>query len=36
MLELMQLPDFSRDNLKLVKGICYNEEGTTVFTEPRD
>ncbi|MHB0946178.1 MAG: B12-binding domain-containing radical SAM protein [Sedimentisphaerales bacterium] len=35
MLELMQLPDFSRDNLKQVKGICYNEGGTTVFTEPR-
>lgn len=36
MLELMQLPAFSRENLKKVKGICYNEQGTTVFTEPRE
>jgi len=36
MLELMQLSDFSKDNLKRVKGICYNEKGTTVFTEPRE
>ena len=36
MLELMQLLDFSKDNLKRVKGICYNEKGTTVFTKPRE
>jgi radical SAM superfamily enzyme YgiQ (UPF0313 family) len=36
MLELIQLSDFSKDNLKWVKGICYNEKGTTVFTEPRE
>ncbi len=36
MLELMNMGDFSRDNLRKIKGICYNEEGTTVFTEPRD
>ena len=36
MLELMQLPDFSKENLKKIKGICYNEHGTTIFTEPRE
>jgi len=35
MLELMSLSDFSIDNLKTVKGICYNEQGKTVFTESR-
>jgi len=35
MLELMGLPDFSKNNLKSVKGICYKEDGKTVFTEPR-
>ena len=36
MLELMNMGDFSRENLKEVKGICYNEDGTTVFTKPRE
>ncbi len=36
MLELMQLQDFSKENLKKIRGICYNENGKTVFTEPRD
>jgi radical SAM superfamily enzyme YgiQ (UPF0313 family) len=36
MLELMRLSDLSKDNLKRVKGICYNEDGATVFTEPRE
>ncbi|MBF0327728.1 MAG: B12-binding domain-containing radical SAM protein [Nitrospirae bacterium] len=36
MLELMQLQDFSKERLRRVKGICYNENGKTVFTEPRD
>ncbi len=36
MLELMNLSDFSTENLKKVKGVCYNEDGHTVFTEPRE
>ncbi|MCK9418514.1 MAG: B12-binding domain-containing radical SAM protein [Nitrospirae bacterium] len=36
MLELMQLPDYSKSTLKNVKGICFNENGETFFTEPRE
>jgi len=35
MLELVQLEKFSPDILKSVRGVCYNEKGRTVFTEPR-
>jgi radical SAM superfamily enzyme YgiQ (UPF0313 family) len=35
MLELVQLEKFSPDIFKNVRGVCYNIEGHTVFTEPR-
>jgi radical SAM superfamily enzyme YgiQ (UPF0313 family) len=35
MLELTQLENFSPDTLKSVRGVCYNEKGSTVFTKPR-
>jgi anaerobic magnesium-protoporphyrin IX monomethyl ester cyclase len=35
MLELVRLEKFSPDALKGVRGVCYNEKGCTVFTEPR-
>lgn len=36
MLELMQLAEFSKENLRKINGICFNESGKTVFTAPRD
>lgn len=36
MLELMNLPDFSIDNLKKIKGICYRENDAVVFNEDRE
>lgn len=36
MLELMNADDFSHERLKGIKGICYNEGETTVFTEQRE
>ena len=35
MLELTKLDNFSPNTLKNIRGICYNENGKTVFTEPR-
>ena len=35
MLELAQLENFSPDTLRNIRGVCYNEKGGTVFTEPR-
>ncbi|MEI7591437.1 MAG: radical SAM protein, partial [Deltaproteobacteria bacterium] len=35
MLELVQLENFSPDILKSIRGVCYNEKGRTIFTEPR-
>jgi radical SAM superfamily enzyme YgiQ (UPF0313 family) len=35
MLKLVQLEKFFPDILKSVRGVCYNEKGHTVFTEPR-
>ena len=34
-LELLGLPDFSRERLSQVKGLCYTENGQFVRTEPR-
>jgi len=36
MLELMVLDSFSKVNLLKIKGICFNDEGKTVFTAPRE
>lgn len=35
MLELAQLEKISPDTLRNIRGVCYNEKGCTVFTEPR-
>jgi radical SAM superfamily enzyme YgiQ (UPF0313 family) len=36
MLELMNLPDFSIQNLRRVRGICYRSQGRVIFSEERE
>ena len=36
MLELMRLDKFTNEELSKIDGVCFNQNGKTVFTRPRD